>query len=94
MIDVLKLHDVLRFSGLAPDVPFHSVGCSHELKLRKVLDELELPDPGEFEDLKARVQELERELDAEVETAEEAERELREARRELARLADAKAVMA
>jgi hypothetical protein len=40
MIDLIQLHEALRWSGLGPDVPFHATDSSHEMKMRKFLEEL------------------------------------------------------
>jgi len=60
MIDLIQLHDVLRFSGFGPDVPFHMTESGHELKLRKLADELE--ESGVFAEYAEEIRELEEQV--------------------------------
>ena len=94
MIDTHQLHDALRFSGLAPDVPFHATDSSHELRLQKLIRELTESNVRDERDLEimtlqARVEELERELDEVASERDRAEAGWREAKRELNARGDA-----
>jgi hypothetical protein len=81
MIDTYQLHDALRFSGLAPDVPFHATDSSHEMKMRKFLQEL-----GDTQLADERIAELEEEVEQAEAERDEAQRDLRDEERERSRL--------
>jgi hypothetical protein len=67
MIDVIQLHDALRFSGFGPDVPFHAADSAHELKLRKVLSELgDASVPDERDDRIAELELIEEGLESDL----------------------------
>lgn len=97
MIDIITMHEALRWSGLGPDAPFHATDSAHELKLQKLLSELDGKswDDEQIEELKAErdgyegeANELRHDLDQEEALRCDTERELREARNEIRNLED------
>lgn len=93
MIDTYQLHDALRFSGLGPDVPFHATDSSHEMRMRKFLEELgdtRIPDErdDQIQELERELAEVKRDLDDVTGERDKAEADYREAKRELGRCGD------
>lgn len=75
MNELYQLHSAVRNAGLCPDVPYHMTDSAHELKLRRLLEELsEDPFPDPRDD---KIEELEVELAEVTENEREAKEELR-----------------
>lgn len=81
MIDLIQLHEALRWSGFGPDVPFHATDSAHEMKLRKVLEEL-----GDTQLADERIAELEEEVEQAEAERDEAQNDLKTEERERVRL--------
>lgn len=95
MIDDMRLHDALRYSGLVPDVTFDAAGHEHRRKVQRVLEELgqTVDAQSAIDNLEEQVEQLEYELEAERKERREAQQETRDvesqysaAREEISRL--------
>jgi uncharacterized coiled-coil DUF342 family protein len=103
MIDIITMHEALRWSGLGPDAPFHATDSSHELKIQKLLSELDGKSWDEelLEEVKSErdqyegdANELRRDLDQEEALRRDTERELHQAKNEIRTLEDKLAAVA